>query len=139
MKPSGEEMGTRVGQLRQTERISMVVSSILAKRVSHAATDWGRIWYMKYERSGQTVGGGRCRPATIYDYHVSSVAYFAPDTPDFDETGELNDEALVAVQCIRGPPQIPLMVSAAGALASRSGKASLFTFELHFSEDVFLS
>lgn len=27
------------------------------------------------------------RPSTIYEYHAGSVAYFAPDAPDFAEAG----------------------------------------------------
>ena len=34
------------------------------------------------------------RTATIYEYHAGSVAYFAPDAPDFQEAGGLRGEAL---------------------------------------------
>ena len=34
------------------------------------------------------------RPANIYQFGCGSVAYFAPDAPDFQEAGELTGEAL---------------------------------------------
>ena len=43
------------------------------------------------------------RPATIYEYHEyrnGSVAYFAPDAPDFAEAGELKGDALAAARRI---------------------------------------
>ena len=36
------------------------------------------------------------RPATIYEFACGSVAYFAPDAPDFKEAGELTGDALAA-------------------------------------------
>ena len=36
------------------------------------------------------------RTATIYQFADGSVAYFAPDAPDFAEAGELKDEGLAA-------------------------------------------
>ena len=38
------------------------------------------------------------RPAIIYEFADGSVAYFAPDAPDFREAGELADESLSAAQ-----------------------------------------
>ena len=38
------------------------------------------------------VTGGRT--ANIYQFACESVAYFAPDAPDFQEAGELKDDAL---------------------------------------------
>ena len=38
------------------------------------------------------VTGGRT--ANIYQFAGESVAYFAPDAPDFQEAGELKDDAL---------------------------------------------
>ena len=40
------------------------------------------------------------RTATIYEYHAGSVAYFAPDAPDFREAGELKGEDIAAAQRI---------------------------------------
>ena len=40
------------------------------------------------------------RPATIYEFADGSVAYFAPDAPDFKETGELKGEDLASAQRI---------------------------------------
>ena len=40
------------------------------------------------------------RPATIYEFADESIAYFAPDAPDFAEAGELKGEALAAAQRI---------------------------------------
>ena len=34
------------------------------------------------------------RTANIYQFACGSVAYFAPDAPDFQETGELKGDAL---------------------------------------------
>ncbi len=42
--------------------------------------------------------GGRM--AIIYEYHAGSVAYFAPEAPDFAEAGELKGEALATAQTI---------------------------------------
>ena len=41
------------------------------------------------------------RPAIIYEYQTGSVAYFAPDAPDFAEAGELKGEVVAAAQRIR--------------------------------------
>ena len=38
--------------------------------------------------------------ATIYQFSCGSVAYFAPDAPDFAEAGELKDDDLAAAQRI---------------------------------------
>ena len=38
------------------------------------------------------------RPATIYEFADGSVAYFAPEAPDFREAGELKGEVLAAAQ-----------------------------------------
>ena len=40
------------------------------------------------------------RTANIYQFAGGSVAYFAPDAPDFQEAGELKDEGLAAAQGI---------------------------------------
>ena len=40
--------------------------------------------------------GGRM--ATIYEFACGSVAYFAPDAPDFAEAGELKGDVLAAAQ-----------------------------------------
>ena len=40
------------------------------------------------------------RTATIYQFACGSVAYFAPDAPDFQEAGELKDDNLAAAQRI---------------------------------------
>ena len=40
------------------------------------------------------------RPATIYEFADGSVAYFAPDAPDFKEAGELKGEDLASAQRI---------------------------------------
>ena len=38
------------------------------------------------------------RTANIYQFACGSVAYFAPDAPDFQEAGELKDDNLAAAQ-----------------------------------------
>ena len=38
------------------------------------------------------------RTAIIYEFAGGSVAYFAPDAPDFQEAGELKGDALAAAQ-----------------------------------------
>ena len=38
------------------------------------------------------------RPATIYEFADGSVAYFAPEAPDFREAGELKGKDLAAAQ-----------------------------------------
>ena len=38
--------------------------------------------------------------AIIYEYHAGSVAYFAPEAPDFCEAGELKGEVHASAQCI---------------------------------------
>ena len=40
------------------------------------------------------------RSAMIYEFADRSVAYFAPDAPDFAEAGEPKDESLAAVERI---------------------------------------
>ena len=40
------------------------------------------------------------RPATIYEFADGSVAYFAPEAPDFREAGELKGKDLAAAQRI---------------------------------------
>ena len=40
------------------------------------------------------------RTAIIYEYHAGSVAYFAPEAPDFAEAGELKGDDLAATQRI---------------------------------------
>ena len=43
------------------------------------------------------------RRATIYQFACGSVAYFAPDAPDFQEAGELKGDALAkAVRILNG-------------------------------------
>ena len=37
------------------------------------------------------------RTAIIYEYHAGSVAYFAPETPDYCESEELRNDDLAAV------------------------------------------
>jgi len=51
-----------------------------------------------------TTGG---RSATIYEYHAGSIAYFAPDAPDFAEAGELKGEHLAAAQQILNQRGLP--------------------------------
>lgn len=36
--------------------------------------------------------------ATVYEFADGSVAYFAPDVPDFIEAGELKDDELAAAR-----------------------------------------
>ena len=38
------------------------------------------------------------RPANIYQFSCGSVAYFAPEAPDFQEAGEMKGGALTAAQ-----------------------------------------
>ncbi len=40
------------------------------------------------------------RTANIYEFADGSVAYFAPDAPDFQEAGEMKDDNLAAAQRI---------------------------------------
>ena len=40
------------------------------------------------------------RTANIYEFAGGSVAYFAPEAPDFQEAGDLKDEGLAAAQGI---------------------------------------
>ena len=40
------------------------------------------------------------RTANIYQFACGSVAYFAPDAPDFQEAGELKSDDLAAAQRI---------------------------------------
>ena len=47
------------------------------------------------------------RPANIYQFTCGSVAYFAPDAPDFQEAGELTGDDLAAALRVldaRGTP-----------------------------------
>ena len=47
--------------------------------------------------------------ANIYQFACGSVAYFAPDAPDFQEAGELKGDALdkaLRVLDVRGAPKI---------------------------------
>ena len=46
---------------------------------------------------GEATGG---RTANIYEYHAGSVAYFAPEAPDFAEAGGLTSDDLAAAQRI---------------------------------------
>ena len=45
--------------------------------------------------------------ATIYQFACGSVAYFAPDAPDFQEAGELKDADLAAAQRVLDERGIP--------------------------------
>jgi len=47
------------------------------------------------------------RPATIYEYHAGSVAYFAPDAPDFAEAGELKGDDLAAARQVLDERALP--------------------------------
>jgi len=47
------------------------------------------------------------RPATIYEYHAGSVAYFAPDAPDFAEAGQLAGDALATARQILDERGLP--------------------------------
>ena len=55
-------------------------------------------WYAKGVDELLDATGG-CA-ATIYEYHAGSVAYFAPEAPDFCEAGELKGNDLAAAQQI---------------------------------------
>ena len=55
-------------------------------------------WYAKGVDELLEATGGR--QAIIYEYHAGSVAYFAPDAPNFCEAGELKGEDLAAAQRI---------------------------------------
>ena len=55
-------------------------------------------WYAKEVDELLEATGGRT--AIIYEYHAGSVAYFAPDAPDFCEAGELKGDDLAAAQQI---------------------------------------
>ena len=46
-----------------------------------------------------TTGG---RMATIYQFACGSVAYFAPDAPDFQEAGELSGAVWAVLGGVRG-------------------------------------
>ena len=55
-------------------------------------------WYAKgVDELSEATG---CRPAMIYEFADRSVAYFAPDAPDFAKAGELKDESLAAAERI---------------------------------------
>ena len=45
--------------------------------------------------------------ATIYHFGCGSVAYFAPEAPDFEEPGELKGDDLAAAQRILDERGIP--------------------------------
>ena len=47
------------------------------------------------------------RPATIYEYHAGSVAYFAPEAPDFAEAGELKNDDLVTARQLLAKRGLP--------------------------------
>ena len=47
------------------------------------------------------------RTANIYEFACGSVAYFAPDAPDFREAGELKGADLAAAQRILDERGIP--------------------------------
>ena len=47
------------------------------------------------------------RTAIIYQFAGGSVTYFAPDAPDFQEAGELNDADLAAAQRVLDERGIP--------------------------------
>ena len=47
------------------------------------------------------------RTANIYQFACGSVAYFAPDAPDFQEAGELKDADLAAAQRVLDERGIP--------------------------------
>ena len=47
------------------------------------------------------------RTANIYQFACGSVAYFAPDAPDFQEAGELNGAALAAALRILNGSSVP--------------------------------
>jgi len=47
------------------------------------------------------------RSTTIYEYHAGSVAYFAPDAPDFAEAGELQGDDLAAARHILDERALP--------------------------------
>ena len=47
------------------------------------------------------------RTANIYEFADGSVAYFAPDAPDFAEAGELKGDALAAAQRILDERGVP--------------------------------
>ena len=51
-------------------------------------------WYVK--GVGELLDATGSRPATIYEFACGSVAYFAPDAPDFCEAGELKGVVLAA-------------------------------------------
>ena len=53
-------------------------------------------WFVKGVDELRDATGG-C-PATIYQFSCGSVAYFAPDAPDFQEAGELKGDDLAAAQ-----------------------------------------
>ena len=56
----------------------------------------------------QAATGGR--PAIIYEFAGGSIAYFAPDAPDFKEAGDLEDVALErAVRILNSLPSDRLL------------------------------
>ena len=62
-------------------------------------------WYAKGVDELLEATGGR--QAIIYEYHAGSVAYFAPDAPDFAEAGELKDDNLAVTQRILDARGVP--------------------------------
>ena len=55
-------------------------------------------WYAKEVNDLLEATGGRT--AIIYEYHAGSIAYFAPNAPDFAEAEELKGDDLAAAQQI---------------------------------------
>ncbi|MYC05565.1 MAG: hypothetical protein F4X57_00005, partial [Chloroflexi bacterium] len=45
--------------------------------------------------------------AIIYEYHAGSVAYFAPDAPDFADAGELKGDDLATARRIFDERALP--------------------------------
>ena len=72
--------------------------AVLAKQARRLAKGVGELRH--------ATGG---RTANIYEFSCGSVAYFAPDAPDFQEAGELKDADLTAAQRVldarEGPAQ----------------------------------
>ena len=52
----------------------------------------------RYAKGVDELLGATGGPATIYEFAGGSVAYFAPDAPDFAEAGELKDGELAAAR-----------------------------------------
>ena len=62
-------------------------------------------WYAKGVDELLTATGART--ASIYEFACGSVAYFAPDAPDFAEAGELKDDNLAVTQRILDARGVP--------------------------------